>query len=83
MYMFLRTIILAMLILQPACGGPVMYGACIAACYGIAFIGSMGAAAATGGAAVAAAVAAGAAAGTSGIGACVSVCTPFLGAPGP
>lgn len=81
--MFLRTVLLTMLILQSVGGGPAMYGACIAACYGIAFLGTLGAACATGGAAVAAAVAAGATAGTAGIGECLVVCTPFLTAPGP
>jgi hypothetical protein len=85
--------LLVLLLIQSASGGPAMYGVCVAACYGIAYIGGFEAAHAANGAIgtaaaatiglLAAAAAAGAAAGTSGTAVCPTVCAPFLAAPGP
>jgi len=73
-----------MLILQLVHSGPIMYGACVAACYGTVVVASSFATAGIALASIAAAIAAGIAAGAAG-GAtvCTSACAPFMLAPGP
>lgn len=75
-------VVVVLLLAGPAESGPGLYGTCIAACQTVAFLGSLGAGAATGGV-LAAAAAAGAAAGLNGISACASACLPFLTTPTP
>lgn len=81
--MWLRVVLLAMLLLHVVSGGPLMYAACLTACYGVAATIAAGIVLASGGAALGGAAVAGAAAGANGANFCLPACAPFLVAPGP